>query len=127
MTLHRGFKQRSRAVACNLGREGVAVLALVDFVRRATREDLFLAPVRHGTKGIAADEVGKGLFFRPLAGDQIRCAVGGIFPQRGVRMPFGGVQSIDYTGEFIFKVLLLTFNDVVVHADGDHGEILPDA
>ena len=99
---------------------------LVDLVLRATREDLFLAPVRHIAKGIAANEVVESLLVGPFAGDQVRGVVTDIFPESRGAMPFGGLQAVDHGGELVFKVLLLPLDDVVVHPNSDHPAYSPD-
>ena len=99
---------------------------LVDLVLRATREDLLLAPVRHITKGIAANEVGERLFVGPFAGDQVRGVVADILPQRRAAMPLGRSQAVDHSCELVFKVLLLPLDNVVVHPNSDHPAYSPD-
>src|SRR5690349_3802745 len=69
-----------------------ALLVLINLMLRPAGEDLFFPPGRHVAKRLAADEVGKRLFFRPFAGDQVRGVVGRVFPEGRVRMPRGTLK-----------------------------------
>jgi len=100
-------------------------LMFVDFMLRATGENLLLAPVRHGTECVAADEILKSLLIGPFAGDEIRGTVADVFPQRRTGVTFCRFQRADDRAELFFEVLLLAFDNVIVHSDGDHFELSP--
>src|SRR5580700_7500993 len=99
------------------------LLVLVNLVLWTAEEDLLFAPVRDGTKGIAADEILKRLLVGPFAGDQVGGTVADVFPQRRKSVPVCRSQRADDSAELLFKILLLALDDVVVHADGDHCEV----
>ena len=101
--------------------EGMATdLVFVDLVLRPTRKDLLFAPIGHGAEVVAADEGGKRCFVGPFAGDEVGGAVDGVFPERRAGVSISGVEGTDNAGEFVFKILLFAFDDVIVHADCDH-------
>ena len=91
------------------------LLVFVDLVLRSAGQNLLFAPVGHGAEVVAADEGGKRTFVGPFAGDEVRGAVDGVFPQRRAGVPVGGVEGTDDAGEFVFKILLLAFDDVIIH------------
>ena len=63
----------------------------------------------------------KGLLFGPFARDEIRGVIADIFPKRGLGVSLSVPQSREHRAEFLFEVRLLAGEDVVVHADRDHG------
>ena len=77
---------------------------LVDFVLRATGENLFFAPICDGSKCFAANEFLECRFLRPLTGDEIRSIVADVFPKRRIRVPRSCLQSVDDSGKLLFKV-----------------------
>lgn len=96
---------------------------LVNLVLRTTGENLLLAPVCYFAEGFALNEVLEGLFVRPFTGDQIGSVVTYVLPERRRCMACGRFERVYHSGKFLFEIVLLAWDNVIVHSDGDHLEL----
>ena len=110
-------REKSQAGRCPTAQR----LVFVDFVLRAAGENLLLAPGGYVLERLAVDEIEEGLFLGPLARDEVRGVVADILPKRGVGVALRRAERTHDRRKLVFKVLLLAWNHVIVHANGNHG------